>query len=323
MTAVAVPAVMVVAALIAIALGLRHARHLAALLRVWVDGWSIVLSRIPVLRKIPISTLDLPALIKRISIDQWRAIDAETAREPSDAGATSLQVLMVLFTVAASLTLQEYLGGHDSYERLFPPDGSYYWELRGFAWWSGWRFLGYVVIPMIVLALTRQRIRDYHVPSRGFFKHLWLYVVLFLRFAVPVASTTSRRAHTYPFYRIANRSYGDLAMWRALRHSSSRSSSSSAASSCRLRRAPVPTRSVMLVPYCIHMASRCPRRWGDRRRADPRTSRCTCRDLGRRADPRRRRDHDGRLAARLPSMGGAPCLDRSEGAPAAGDPARR
>ena len=43
-------------------------------------------------------------------------------------------------------------GGHDTYERLFPRDGSAYWELRGFAWWSGWRFLGYVVIPMLVLA---------------------------------------------------------------------------------------------------------------------------------------------------------------------------
>jgi membrane protease YdiL (CAAX protease family) len=162
---------------------------------------------------------DLPAVLRRISIDQWRAIDAETVRDPCDAGTMSLTVLMVLLTVAGSLTLQEYLGGHDTYERLFPPDGSTYWELRGFAWWSGWRVLGYVIVPMLVLAcLPGQRIRDYHVSLRGFGKHLWIYGALFgaVLPAVLAASTSSSFRHTYPFYRIANRSYADLAMWELL-----------------------------------------------------------------------------------------------------------
>src|SRR5262249_44583567 len=148
MTAVIATAAVVVAVLVAIAFGMR-----------WIE---------------------LPALLRRISIDQWRAIDAETERSPDEAGRTSLRVLMVLLTGAASLTIQEYLGGHDTYERLFPRDGSYYWELRGFAWWSGWRFIGYVVIPMLVLAAHGERIRDYHVSPRGFFKHLWVYGALFL-----------------------------------------------------------------------------------------------------------------------------------------------
>jgi hypothetical protein len=177
----------VVVALISIALAVRHAERLAVL-------W-------------------------RFPLAQWRAIDAETVRDPDDAGRTSLQVLVVLVTVAASLTLQEYLGGHDTYERLFPPDGSTYWELRGFAWWSGWRVLGYVVIPMIVLAcLPGQRIRDYHVSLRGFFRHLWVYGALFALVlpAVLFASTTREFRLTYPFYRVANRSYADLVMWEAL-----------------------------------------------------------------------------------------------------------
>jgi membrane protease YdiL (CAAX protease family) len=187
MISVAVTAAIVILVLIAVALAMRH--------------------------------VELPTALRRISIDQWRAIDAETERAPDDAGRTSLRVLMVLLTVAAALTLQEYLGGHDTYERLFPRDGSTYWELRGFAWWSGWRLLGYVIIPMVVLAcLPGERIRDYHVSPRGFFKHLWVYAVLFAAVlpAVLAASTTDAFRHTYPFYRMANRSYPDLVLWELL-----------------------------------------------------------------------------------------------------------
>src|SRR5882757_5359170 len=95
----------------------------------------------------------LPRMVRRISIDQWRAIDAETERAPDDAGRVSLSALAVLVTVAVSLTLQEYFGGHDTYEQLFPATGAGpYWELYGYAWWAGWRVIGYVVVPMIVLA---------------------------------------------------------------------------------------------------------------------------------------------------------------------------
>src|SRR4051812_41314475 len=139
----------VVGALVAIALLVRHHAALAGL------------DAIAPLR-------GLARLLRRVSIDQWRAIDAETEREPGEAGRASVQVLVVLLTIAAALTLQEYLGGHDTYERLFPPDKSYYWELRGYAWWSGWRVFGYVIVPMLVLAcLPGQRIRDHHLSLRG------------------------------------------------------------------------------------------------------------------------------------------------------------
>jgi membrane protease YdiL (CAAX protease family) len=162
--------------------------------------------------------VDLPAALRRISSDQWRAIDDETERDPRDAGRASLRVLMVLLTVAASLTLQEYIGGHDTYERQVPHDGSTYWELRGFAWWSLWRLAGYVLIPMLVLACLGERIRDYHISLRGFFRHLWVYALLFAAVlpAVLAASTTQAFRHTYPFYRMANRSLLDLVLWELL-----------------------------------------------------------------------------------------------------------
>lgn len=152
-----------------------------------------------------------------ISTDQWRAIDAETDRTP--VGNPHLHVLVVMLATAISLTLQEYIGGADRYEQWFPYDGGEYWELTSFVWWSGWRVIGYVVIPMIVIAcLPGERLRDYHISGRGFLRHLWIYGLMFLAFSpiVIVASLSSSFRETYPFYRMANRSQIDLWSWEVL-----------------------------------------------------------------------------------------------------------
>jgi len=209
MTEVVVPAVIVVAALILVALMIRHRARLAEL----SEGHGH--ARATALRWLPWSL----RWLRSISIDQWRAIDAETARDPWEPGTTSFSVLMIVVTVAVSLAMQDYFGGHDVYERLFPPDGSRYWELRGFAWWSGWRVGGYLILPVVVLAcLPGQRLADYHISLRDFGTHLWIYAALFglVLPAVLIASTTEAFRQTYPFYRMANRSYADLVMWELL-----------------------------------------------------------------------------------------------------------
>ena len=160
------------------------------------------------------------AWFKYISIDQWRAIDAETDRPTDRAGNFDWRVLVILVIVAISLTLQEYIGDRGQFERWFPAHGyDTYYELKGFAWWSGWRVLGYVIIPWTAIAIMPgERIRDYHVSPKGFFSHLWLYVMMFAMIlpAVIIASTTEAFRHTYPFYRMANRSHFDLWTWEAL-----------------------------------------------------------------------------------------------------------
>lgn len=157
---------------------------------------------------------------KFLSIDQWRAIDAETDRTDDRRGNFDWRVLVVLVVAAVSLTLQEYLGDRGAFERWFPPHGpSMYFELKGFAWWSGWRVLGYVIMPVIaILLMPGERVRDYHFSFRGFFHHLWLYITLFAMVlpAVLIASTTDSFRHTYPFYRMANRSSFDLWSWEIL-----------------------------------------------------------------------------------------------------------
>ena len=174
------------------------------------------------------------------TLGQWPKIDAETIRDPNEAGTFSWRVLGILVLVAVSLTIQEYIGDRAFFDRTFPT-GPYnpfklghnnwpgtwgvqshfrhYYELASFGWWSGWRVIGYVIMPLcFILAWPKERLRDYHISFKGFWKHLWIYVFLFACIlpAVLYASTTSAFRHTYPFYRLANRSHADLWIWEAL-----------------------------------------------------------------------------------------------------------
>jgi membrane protease YdiL (CAAX protease family) len=152
-----------------------------------------------------------------ITTNQWRAIDRDREADPPvDNG--HVRVLVVLLTCAGSLTVQDYIGGADRYAEWFPYDGGRYWQLMGFVWWSGWRVLGYVVLPVIVIWCMRERVRDYNLSVRGFFRHIWIYVVMFVAFLpiVFVASQEPSFRETYPFYAMANRSQFDLWAWEGL-----------------------------------------------------------------------------------------------------------
>jgi membrane protease YdiL (CAAX protease family) len=156
-----------------------------------------------------------------LTITQWRAIDAEAEaeRKPGEAGHFSWQVVVVLVVCAVSLTLQEYIGDRGFFEMWMPMRKDPYEDLKGFAWWSGWRVLGYVIMPIIAIACTPgMRLREFHVSLKGFVSHLWVYLLMFALIlpAVIEASMTKSFRHTYPFYRLANRSAFDLWSWEAL-----------------------------------------------------------------------------------------------------------
>jgi uncharacterized protein len=156
--------------------------------------------------------------LRVVTLDQWRAIDADTVRAPAEGGRTSWQVLVILVMTAVSLTIQEYIGDRGFFEDHFHPPAKY-WALAGFAWWSGWRVIGYLILPMVVVAcMPGERLRDYNLGLRGLRTHWWIYVVLFLCVLpiVAVASTTPAFRETYPFYRLANRSGFDLAAWEVM-----------------------------------------------------------------------------------------------------------
>jgi membrane protease YdiL (CAAX protease family) len=149
----------------------------------------------------------------------WRKIDEETPRDPK-AGTFDAKILVILFVVAVSLTLQEYVGDRGTFNRWFPIEGrDQYYELKGFAWWSAWRVAGYLLLPMLViLCLPGERLRDYYISLRGFFRHLPIYLIMFALIlpVVIIASDTKAFQHTYPFYKLANRSTFDLVVWELL-----------------------------------------------------------------------------------------------------------
>lgn len=153
----------------------------------------------------------------------WREIDEECERErvaaPPRTG-YDYTPLIVLVTVAVSLTIQEYWGQHADFSELFPWDGvDKYYNLESFSWWVGWRFFGYVIMPFVaVLLMPGERLRDYFISAKGFISHLWIYVLLFAIVfpAVWLASQTHGFQMTYPFYKWANRSRFDFWAWESM-----------------------------------------------------------------------------------------------------------
>lgn len=163
--------------------------------------------------------MSLLRLLDRLFLSSWKRIDAEW-RVDQPAGRFDWRPLIVLVTVCVSLSLQEYVGERPLYARLFPDRmAGDYGELESFAWWSGWRFTGYVLLPVLAIwAMRGERVRDYFVSLKGASKHLPIYLGLFL-LILPVVIIASRMpafAQTYPFYKLANRSALDLWAWEAL-----------------------------------------------------------------------------------------------------------
>ncbi|MFH0903026.1 MAG: type II CAAX endopeptidase family protein [Pseudomonadota bacterium] len=132
--------------------------------------------------------------------------------------------LVVLLVATLSLTFQEYFGQRNTFAQLFPATSSQigatgWWDLWSFVWWTGWRVFGYLVLPLLVIALIPgERLGDYGFTFRGFTKHLWIYGLLFLGVlpVVVAVSYTKPFQHTYPFYRLASRSAFDFATWELL-----------------------------------------------------------------------------------------------------------
>ncbi len=158
---------------------------------------------------------------QRVVLDSWREADAEA----DTAGAEQLDFrpIVILVTTAVVLTLARYFGGNSTFSEIFPYDSKVQtraeWDLLARAWWSGFRVLTYVVIPMLTIVLMPgERIRDYYISFRGFFRHLWIYAALYL-IVLPFVLLVARQdqfLQTYPFYKYANQSVSHFLKWQVL-----------------------------------------------------------------------------------------------------------
>ena len=163
-------------------------------------------------------------------LHSWRILNREARRERAAASLEGkdrdfdYRPLVVLSVSAVALTAIEYFGDRGTYSQFlnrFAPDffQHRFYELSTYAYWTGFRLLGYVVIPWLsVLFMPGERIRDYGLTLKGAWKHTWIYLLLFLVVlpSVVMVSYTREFQHTYPFYKLASRSWFDYLSWEVL-----------------------------------------------------------------------------------------------------------
>jgi membrane protease YdiL (CAAX protease family) len=164
--------------------------------------------------------MSLKRLLEQAFLVHWSAIDRARVGPARDT--FDWRPFAVLITVAVSLTVQEYWGDRGTFSRLFPPGAAIpdqYYSLAQFAWWTGWRFAGYVLLPaLVILAIPGERLRDCFVGRGELRGHAWIYGLLLVAVMplVVIAARSPSFHATYPFYRLANRSPLDFWIWEAM-----------------------------------------------------------------------------------------------------------
>lgn len=178
----------------------------------------------------------------------WRVLDEVSADERTERAEKGYDYrpLIALCVGAVCLALMEYLG-HQVSDRnsvisfrsvldaldgraprsLAPPTNvwgelreSQWVELAGYAWWSGWRVLGYLVLPALVVKLVfKERLRDHGFETKDIRHHAWIYGLSYACVFVcvmVVARSGSHFVDYYPFYDQCSRSWFDLISWELL-----------------------------------------------------------------------------------------------------------
>jgi len=174
---------------------------------------------------------------KRFFLDTWKRMDEEgrVAREARRAQGLGwdYRPLVALVTGAICLILMEYWGMDDGMNRatewvsahvsggeewLLSLRQSPYFRLTRNAWWALWRVIGFLILPALMVKLTKQKIRAQGLSTKDFWKHAWIYGLAFtivLGCVVAVSFEDSFQRY-YPFYRQSGRSWSDLLYWELL-----------------------------------------------------------------------------------------------------------
>jgi membrane protease YdiL (CAAX protease family) len=165
-------------------------------------------------------------------LETWQQMDREAAEERAAREAAGLgydwRPIIALLASAVLLTLMEYIGNRHWLDEWITRDQPLQWardwrrsphhERLSWAWWAGWRVLGYFLLPMILVRLYGERVRDQGLSTKGLREHLWLYVLCYLVVAVCVlfVSRSPEFVNYYPFYKGANKSWADFLGWELM-----------------------------------------------------------------------------------------------------------
>lgn len=155
-------------------------------------------------------------LIRRYTVDQWKAIDDEY-RDPT---ATRGEAAWVLVVAAVALALGRYYGSESFIAKMpsaravfreLPAPGLYPW-----LYWSGFKLVSYGLLPALCIRLALKRkitdhgLRLVHEPP------VWFLYGALLLLALPAAYFASQTASflaTYPKYRGAGESWQQFLAW--------------------------------------------------------------------------------------------------------------
>jgi len=159
----------------------------------------------------------LSSLLKRLTLDQWRAIDAQYRCEPLP----DLRAAAVLVTAGLSLVLPRYFGRPSRLDDLptlrevalvaIPhPD------LLPHLYWAAFKLLNYGVLPYLCIKLVlRGRARDHGLR---FVREprAWMLYAAMVALVIPMAylaSGTEAFLRTYPKYANAGESLEQFLLW--------------------------------------------------------------------------------------------------------------
>jgi len=169
--------------------------------------------------------------------DTWFELDLEAQKERGAAlaqGRLDLRPPVAFVIAALVLTVQEYYGGHNTFEGIVRPwltekysRGGWSWlqldrfsELYHYLWWSFMRVAGYVLVPLPLwkLFFPRDRLVDMGLRVQGFSRHLPIYGLCLL-VVIPAMIFVARQPDFgtyYPFYKLSSRSWFDLFCWEVM-----------------------------------------------------------------------------------------------------------
>ncbi len=162
--------------------------------------------------------LKLKNLIKKLTIDQWLAIDNEYL---DDKRKTDLQGIATFLLIIFLLIIQKYFGQPKNFTSLygdlvstFPMPKIWSRLYATFAY-----FMIYFLIPFLFIKFVLHgRIIDYGFTFRGIRQYIGFYSIIILIVLPLVIITSFSRSfyEHYPFYSDAGNSWADLIIWESI-----------------------------------------------------------------------------------------------------------
>ena len=142
----------------------------------------------------------------------------------------------VLVTVCLGLLFIQFVGGEASfrgffgeyfltqdsypnnYERVKAMKSHEWYGLLKLAHWSACCLVGYVLIPLVFLKMSKRSLNDMHLSFSGTWTHRKVYLLLAAVMLPPVFLISYEPEYQliYPFYDHAGRSLTDLVLWECL-----------------------------------------------------------------------------------------------------------